>query len=835
MSLVSFTFNGQSSSLYPWLIVNKIEGPILPPIENKLTQVPGRSGAFHMSKQYGVRPEALKITVLGDTQEELAAHKRTLAAWLNTDSTKPFIYNFEPNMEYQAILDGSTDLDKIVTDGETTLNFVMPNPFAYGPAQNQMVAGGVDSVSEDTDTQGEWNTGTLTNVTATPTGLQLQKEGTDYTYSEQDWATGTLTQTQKLNNHLALATYTQATNATHTDDFTSGTFTDTIKSGTELTMANLPTWDFTDDMSAYLSTGWVEFIDAADPGIGTITQETGHVRCFSDNKDVAIRYNPTGTFPKTYDFVYKLDQANASNAKTTRCLARFVENRAGSLFAYATYLSSTGGAWKWARIVIRNTTTADLYIDGVFDRNVTATTTSLTQRVQFFMDAGLDQGDFRLSHFQMRAGILLPSQVASYPFPYTGSHVSPEYDLSSLGTYVNGVANFTTTTPTGIEGFHSSSKVEVDIYKSGTWQGYQQMTNGGSLPHLTNGDNLNGVKARIRETLNTYDVANPAKIQTSNIVVNGSALVSYTSGSRTSTANAGVQPVAKAKSAILNWTETKPAGTNIRAYVALEVGGVLGSFQEVTNGGSIPQISPSTNLSNTKLVTRFDLTTSNVAVTPEVITASYTLLSAYKTSGERISSGLVLNVLDVDDSLITWDGTPNASPNIQVDIQIVTTGNSPLPGDWVSTTNGQPIPGIIPGASLAGKSLFTRTRLSSDAVTAPVVHRLLWQVDQAGGNVITYEATEKSYPVITVTFTANVATFEITHQETGNRLYFPRSFAIGNVLVIDNSKGKVILNGQLISLSLYSDFVYLQPGNNTFVMSPGNSCIASADWRGKYL
>ncbi|MBH8601191.1 distal tail protein Dit [Thermoactinomyces sp. CICC 23799] len=129
---MGFFFSGQSSDDFPWLKINKITSSILPPMEQKLIQIPGRPGAYHAGKERGVRKETIVITILGDSQEDLAAKKRILADWLDTDTPQTFYYSYEPNKEYQAILDGETDMDKVVTDGQITLNFLIPDPYATG-------------------------------------------------------------------------------------------------------------------------------------------------------------------------------------------------------------------------------------------------------------------------------------------------------------------------------------------------------------------------------------------------------------------------------------------------------------------------------------------------------------------------------------------------------------------------------------------------------------------------------------------------------------------------------------------------------------------------------
>src|SRR5690606_12708652 len=124
--------------------------------------------------------------------------------------------------------------------------------------------------------------------------------------------------------------------------------------------------------------------------------------------------------------------------------------------------------------------------------------------------------------------------------------------------------SFSATAPPGFNGFNSTAKLEADVYKNGAWQGYQPVTDGGSLPLLTNGDDLNGIKVRLRETLTTYDVQNIPSISTAGLSVNGQIFSYVTAGNYVTDGDSGIQAVKKARQATISWVENKPAGTDIR-------------------------------------------------------------------------------------------------------------------------------------------------------------------------------------------------------------------------------------------------------------------------------
>lgn len=829
--ITTFTFNGRSSSEFSWLVVNRVNEPLLPEIENIFVEIPGRPGVVHAGQKIKQRILSIQVTIIADTWDELEQRKDELKTWLRTTEVKPLSFSYRPNREYMAILDGSTDIDKVGLDGELELTFVCPDPYAYGLEHSKTIAG-IPTITNDTDTQAEWNTGTLTNVIATTSGLELAKEGSDYNNTVNSWVSGTHNQTKESNGKLVLDSTSTPTNTSYTDDWTGGTNTNVAPSGGKLGMTNLPAWDEIDTMSNWASTGW-DGSRLATPF--TQTADGARAEC-SGTSAALVKEYPGQQFPITIEFVYRLNPpTNPQSGWNNRASVYLIEERGGTKYRFSISLYEAT-SWTWVRIVLTSATAGDVYINGVYDRSFSGpVTTSLSPRIQFIIDDALQQqGILEITQYHKKNGTL-HSQVPSFTFPYTGTRVTPEIDLSSLGTYSSSSISFNATTPTGFNGFNSTAKLEADVFKGGSWKGYQQVNNGGSLPHLTSGESLNGVKVRLRETLTTYDVQNKPTINTAGFTVNGQVFSYVTSGNYVTAADSGIQAVGKARQATISWVENKPAGTNIRVYTSLD--GV--SYQEVTNGGNIPQINPSVDLTGKSLYTKFELSTTDTTKTPEITSLTYSLLSAWKTSGERISTGVALGSLQTagESTLITWDTTPDASPDVKVYTQIVDDGFSPTPEGWLEAANGQPIPGISEGMSLVGKNLYTRQVLSGNGSSTPILHRQLWQVWGPGGNTINYQGTEKAFPVMTVNFTANCDTFEILHYETGRRLYFWRSFTTGDELIINNKNGKITINGavDMTALSLSSDWIYLQPGTNTLITTPENSCTVVVDWRDKYL
>lgn len=90
--------------------------------------------------------------------------------------------------------------------------------------------------------------------------------------------------------------------------------------------------------------------------------------------------------------------------------------------------------------------------------------------------------------------------------------------------------------------------------------------------------------------------------------------------------------------------------------------------------------------------------------------------------------------------------------------------------------------------------------------------------------------TAKAFPVFTVTFTAPAAEIQIYHDGLLVRLV--KAFIIGDILVIDNSKGTVKLNGISVMTFLdwqQSDFFFLKSGTNLITATPPSvSTIATS-------
>lgn len=85
-------------------------------------------------------------------------------------------------------------------------------------------------------------------------------------------------------------------------------------------------------------------------------------------------------------------------------------------------------------------------------------------------------------------------------------------------------------------------------------------------------------------------------------------------GTRTSPA-LDLSPAGIAASSSISWTATTPAGTGVTVETSLDGGA---TWQQATNGGAIPGITPGTNLAGKSLLMRQTLSTTDTTVTPKL-------------------------------------------------------------------------------------------------------------------------------------------------------------------------------------------------------------------------
>lgn len=84
-------------------------------------------------------------------------------------------------------------------------------------------------------------------------------------------------------------------------------------------------------------------------------------------------------------------------------------------------------------------------------------------------------------------------------FSASGNRISPEFNLPAV-TAVGSQIRWNSYTPAS-----TTLTVDTNVFLSGVWQGWQPVTNGGTIPGISNGTDLSGGKIKYRANLSTSD------------------------------------------------------------------------------------------------------------------------------------------------------------------------------------------------------------------------------------------------------------------------------------------------------------------------------------------
>lgn len=126
---MSFLFKGISSENY--LEVGRIQRSLLPPIARNTIAIPGRPGEIHQNTSLGIRKFVVPIRIKEENAFSLNEAIRVISGWLFSDKPQEFILAKEPNIYYNAYLEGETDLEEIIRVGKGTITFIALDPIGY--------------------------------------------------------------------------------------------------------------------------------------------------------------------------------------------------------------------------------------------------------------------------------------------------------------------------------------------------------------------------------------------------------------------------------------------------------------------------------------------------------------------------------------------------------------------------------------------------------------------------------------------------------------------------------------------------------------------------------
>jgi len=177
----------------------------------------------------------------------------------------------------------------------------------------------------------------------------------------------------------------------------------------------------------------------------------------------------------------------------------------------------------------------------------------------------------------------------------------------------------------------------------------------------------------------------------------------------------------------IEWSATTPTDTTVTVETALSLdgGSTYGTWQEATNGDSIPGITVETDLSNAKLKIRQTLSTTDPGLTPVLHSFFVNIFGEdYAPLGYYISPALPLklNYGEITFSLVNWD---SEGEGVLVEVDISLDGGKTWEG-WQECEAFGVIPVLPVGMMLSGSpAVRYRVTLSTeDPSASPVFHQI---------------------------------------------------------------------------------------------------------------
>lgn len=132
-----FTFRGRHTDEFG-LIVNSVSRTMMPPLEAKSITIPNRPGAHYFGSETGIRTFTVIVTLPIQNTDWVWDVSHDISTWLtdNENEEAELIFDHEPDVRYYAFVTGETPLEKAYTHAASSITFVCPDPFGYGPEYN---------------------------------------------------------------------------------------------------------------------------------------------------------------------------------------------------------------------------------------------------------------------------------------------------------------------------------------------------------------------------------------------------------------------------------------------------------------------------------------------------------------------------------------------------------------------------------------------------------------------------------------------------------------------------------------------------------------------------
>ena len=96
----------------------------------KTIAIPGRRGGYLSGMDTDMRTIPVDVWLEGTNDTDTLNQMRVIAAWLVSDVPRTLIFDDDPFTSYEAVLVGSTDVDRFFEMAEGTLTFLCPDPLS---------------------------------------------------------------------------------------------------------------------------------------------------------------------------------------------------------------------------------------------------------------------------------------------------------------------------------------------------------------------------------------------------------------------------------------------------------------------------------------------------------------------------------------------------------------------------------------------------------------------------------------------------------------------------------------------------------------------------------
>ncbi|MGU8376993.1 distal tail protein Dit [Clostridium perfringens] len=128
---MSYQVRFAGNDLHDYCKILEVKRDILPQRENFSKEVPTMWGSLYTGYHYAERIITLSIAIVSISKEDYMNKVRALADVLDVANPSRLYISDEPRKYYYAVLDGSTDLDRLFNTAKVDINFICHDPLAY--------------------------------------------------------------------------------------------------------------------------------------------------------------------------------------------------------------------------------------------------------------------------------------------------------------------------------------------------------------------------------------------------------------------------------------------------------------------------------------------------------------------------------------------------------------------------------------------------------------------------------------------------------------------------------------------------------------------------------